>query len=119
MFKDAFPTYLVMGMTDEQFWDGDPYLATAYRSAYKLKRQEENENAWLQGVYFCDAISVCLSNAFSKSGSKKHTYIDKPIDIYPPSKEELERREEAEYKKMEKAMQSMIRAQKAQKKQGG
>ena len=36
-----------MGMSYEQFWDGHPHLAVAYRKAYKLKREIENEQAWL------------------------------------------------------------------------
>ena len=113
-----FPTYLVMGMTYEQFWCDSPSLAVAYRKAHRLRREEENEKAWMQGLYFFDAISVSLANSFSKSGSKKQTYIERPVDIYPPSEEELKRREQAEYKKIEETMKAMIRAQKAQKKQG-
>ena len=107
-----------MGMTAEQYWEGSSKLAEAYRKAYKLKREEENEKAWMQGMYFYDAIAVCLSNAFSKRGAKKQNYIERPIDIYPPSEAELKRREAEEYKKMEAAMQAMIRAQKAQKNRG-
>ena len=71
-----------MGMTYEQYWEQSPYLAVAYRRAYRLKREAENEQAWLQGLYVFDAFAVCLANAFAKRGSKKQNYIEKPIDIF-------------------------------------
>ena len=74
---------MAMGMSYEQFWDGHPYLVVAYRKAYKLKREIENEQAWLQGLYVFDAFAVCLANVFAKRGAKKQAYLERPIDIFP------------------------------------
>lgn len=108
-----------MGMSPEQYWDESPYLAVAYRKAYRLRRETQNEQAWLQGLYVFDAFAVCLANAFAKRGSKKQNYIEKPIDIFPLTEAEKKRREQEENKKMQQAMETMIRQQQRKKKQKG
>lgn len=57
---------------------------------------------WLQGLYFCHAVSVALSNAFDKNS--KAEYMSKPLDIFPKTEEEIEEEQEKEaeilYKKL-------------------
>ena len=108
-----------MGMSYEQFWDESPCLAVAYRKAFRLKRQLENEQAWLQGFYVYNAFAVCLSNAFAKPGAKKQVYLDKPSDIFPLTEREKKIRKAQENAKMEAAMKEMIRKQQLRKKQKG
>ena len=110
---------MAMGMSYAEFWDGDPRLAVAYRKAFKLKRELQNEQAWLQGIYVYDALAVALSNAFAKSGAKKQNYLERPVDIFPLSEAEKKRREQEEYAQMQKAMEQMRRAQQRKKKQKG
>lgn len=105
-----------MGMSYEQYWEQSPYLAVAYRKAYRLKRETQNEQAWLQGFYVFDAFATCLANAFRKRGQKALTYLDKPIDIFPLTEREKKRREAEENAKMQKAMEAMMRKQKKRKK---
>ncbi len=61
---------ITYGMSVKEFWEDDPDLFWAYRFSYfnKLKQEQEifNNNAWLQGAYFHEAISVALCNVFSK-----------------------------------------------------
>lgn len=108
-----------MGMTYNQFWEESPYLVETYRKAYRLKRETENENLWLQGLYVCDAFAVVLQNAFKKRGAKRETYLEKPIDIFPLTEAERKRREAEENKKMREAMEAMVRNQQAKKQKGG
>jgi hypothetical protein len=108
-----------MGMTYEQYWEQSPYLVAAYRKAYRLKREADNEQAWLQGLYTFDAFAVCLANVFAKRGAKKQVYIERPIDIFPLSESEKKRREAEEYEKMQKAMEAMMRKQQREKKSKG
>lgn len=110
---------MAMGMPPAQFWDETPLLAVFYRKAYKLKRQMDNEQAWLAGMYVYDAFAVCMANAFGKRGSKKFTYIEKPIDIFPLTKREKKIREQQEYAKMQEAMEAMRKKQQRTKKQKG
>ena len=108
-----------MGMTPTQYWEESPHLAVVYRKAYRLKREADNEQAWLQGLYVYDAFAVCLANAFAKRGSKKQNYIEKPIDIYPLTEREKKRREAEENAKMQAAMEAMVREQRRKKKSKG
>ena len=105
-----------MGMTYEQYWEQSPFLAVVYRKAYRLKRQIANEEAWLQGLYIYDAFAVCMANAFSKKGTKKQQYAERPFDIFPLTEREKKQREQEEYKKMQKTMEAMARRQKQIKK---
>jgi FixJ family two-component response regulator len=107
-----------MGMTYEQYWEMSPYLVIAYRKAYKLKREIANEQAWLQGLYVYDAFAVCMANAFAKRGAKKVDYLEKPVDIFPLTDAEKERREQEERDKMQQAMEAIARKQRRKKKQG-
>ena len=106
---------MAMGMSYSQFWDEPPYLAVAFRRAYRLKRELDNENAWLQGIYFYDAVAVALQNAFSKRGAKKEKYLERPIDIFPLTEVEKKLREEEERKKMQAAMEAMAKKQRIKK----
>ena len=54
-------------MSTNEFWKEDPNLFWAYRFSYNNKRKEKEHDIWLQGGYFLDAVSVALSNAFSKT----------------------------------------------------
>ena len=61
---------ITYGMSVKEFWEEDPDLFWAYRFSYysKIKEQQElfNANAWLQGAYFCEGVTVAINNAFSK-----------------------------------------------------
>ena len=98
---------MAMGMSYNEFWEAPPQLAVAYREAYKLKRMAENELAWLHGMYVFDAVAVVVSNALSKPGQTKKSYIDKPVDIFQPSEREKKRRERLEYQKMDAQLQAI------------
>lgn len=61
---------ITYGMSVKEFWEDNPDLFWAYRFSYyeRLKTEQEifNNNAWLQGAYFNEAVTVALCNAFSK-----------------------------------------------------
>lgn len=97
-----------MGMTYDQYWYGDPQMVRAFYEAYKLKKQRENEIAWLHGLYNYQALSIALYNAFRdpKKGEKEENYPSKPIDF---SKQE-EMDEEVELALAESYMNSIVRA---------
>lgn len=70
-------------MSVKEFWEDDPDLFWAYRFSYiqRMKQEQEinNQNMWLQGAYIYEAVSVALSNAFSKV---KHKYSEQPYDLH-------------------------------------
>ena len=58
-------------MSIKDFWENDPELFWAYRFSYITKLQRESEqnnyNAWLQGLYFFEGVSIALANGFGKA----------------------------------------------------
>lgn len=108
-----------MGMTPTEYWEESPFLAVAYRKAFRLKRQVENEQAWLQGMYVYDAFAVCMANAFSKPGSKRQNYIENPVEIFPLTEREKKFKEAQENAKMEAAMKEIMLRQRQRKKSKG
>lgn len=106
IFDRLFPHYLVMGMTPEQYWDGESGLKKAYREAYRIRRENEDRiadrNMWLQGMYIRDALQsvAYIVNGFAPKGAKLEPYPDKPR----LEKAEEEKREEVQKKKEENQM---------------
>lgn len=86
--------YIVYGMTWEQFWFGDPWMAHDYREAHLLKRKMRNEEMWIQGMYNYNAVGAVVATAF---GKKREEYVKKPFNIFP--KTEIEKREEKREKR--------------------
>ena len=74
-----FPLYLAMGMTYEQFWQGEPDLVKAYREADNIRRRRRNEEMWLEGIYMVEALHSTVGNMFSKGA--KHQYPAEPFPI--------------------------------------
>ena len=89
-FYEAFPYYLSIGMTYEQFWDGDPMLCKYYREAEEIRNEKKNQELWLQGMYIYEAIADLspILQAFAKKGTKAQPYVDAP---YPITKKQRER----------------------------
>lgn len=78
-------------MTHDQYWYGDPWLVVTYKKAHMMRVEQRNQELWLQGAYFFNALSTALSN-FGQSMSRKKKpqgkYLEKPIRITPLADEE-------------------------------
>lgn len=55
-FEELCPIYMLMGMSYDEFWNGDCMMVVAVRKAYELRQEEENRRAWAQGLYFYEAL---------------------------------------------------------------
>ena len=88
LFDEAFPYYLSIGMTYDQYWEGDSWLVKDYRKAHELRREEANWQAWLQGMYIYEAISdiAPVLHPFAKKGTRARRYSDKPYEFKKPEK---------------------------------
>lgn len=86
-------------MSEDQYWNGTPYLATVYRKLSINKRKERNEYLWIQGMYIFEAFSVVMHNAFRKRGTTPAKYPQEPYRITPMTKDEKTERAEKERKK--------------------
>ena len=87
-------------MTADEFWNASPFLAKAYREAYKLHRRQQNEFAWLQGLYIHSAVRVVVNNALGKKGGKKDEYIKEPVDLGLETEAEKEAKARREREKI-------------------
>ena len=82
-FYEVFPFYLSIGMTPEQYWDGDPHLVKYYRQANELKIERKNQELWLQGLYVYEAMCdvAPILQAMAKKGTKARPYPEQPYPI--------------------------------------
>ena len=92
-FYEAFPYYLSIGMTYEQYWEGDPTLAKYYRQAEELRTERKNQELWLQGLYIYEALCdvAPILHSMAKKGTKARPYSAQPYAIT-----ERQRRQEIE-----------------------
>lgn len=106
VIDEAFPYYLAIGMSAEQFWNEDSSFLIAYRKAWDIKQDHENRLAWLQGMYFYEALCDVspLLRAFAKNGTRAHPYAKKPFEFEKPAKK---RKEETVKKKIENTFNYM------------
>lgn len=104
-FYSHLPFYLSIGMTYEQYWNEDCCLVKYYREAFKLQRERDNEQMWLQGMYIYEALCDVspVLRAFAKKGTRPIEYSTEPYAI---TDEEIKRRR----KKREKAKYEQIKA---------
>ena len=112
-FIDAFPYYLSIGMTPEQYWDGDPMLTKYYRKADELRRKRRNEELWLQGMYIYEALCDVspVLHAFAKRGTKPVPYSDHPYALTRNDRENEEKiKEQREREKARRYMEAKMGA---------
>ena len=98
-FYELFPYYLSIGMTPEQYWEGDCTLVKYYRKAEELRNEKRNLELWLQGVYIYEALCdvAPVLHAFAKKGTKPTPYATKP---YPLTAKQSRRDEEEKQRKL-------------------
>lgn len=112
-FEEQFPYYLSIGMTYEQYWEGDCELPKHYRKAHELRLKRDNEQAWLVGRYVYDAVCAAspLLHALAKNGTQAHPYLERP---YPSSIEEAREREIQKLKDAAEGFRAFVEAKNAQ-----
>jgi len=94
IFTDAFPYYLAMGMTYDEFWRGSPSLVRAYRKASEIKRANRNWEMWQQGRYIFEAVRCApLLVGFPDKGYKAPSGAGYPEMPYPLTEQEAKERE--------------------------
>ena len=116
VFEECFPFYLAIGMSYAEDWEGDSSLTRYFRKAYKIKQEQDNNNAWLQGLYFYDAISTALHNAMRGMGKSKppaKDYAKQPYELFKKKKTEVELAQEVEIEQQKAAawMENLVMSQ--------
>ncbi len=111
-FNEQFPYYLAIGMTPEQYWEGDPALAKYYRQADTMRLERRNQELWLQGMYIYEAICDAspILRPFAKKGTRPQPYPDKPYPITDKQrKQDSVVKEKAVYDKGKKFMEAFMK----------
>ena len=115
-FHQAFPQYLAIGMSAQEFWDMDCTLVVEYRQAEEIRNAKKNQEMWLQGMYIYEALCdvAPVLRAFAKKGTKPHKYPSEPYALTTKQrKEQTEKQERKVFNKglatMEALVQSMNR----------
>lgn len=95
-FEKHLPYFLAVGMTYEQYYDGDVWLCKHYRQADEIRKDRMNEKLWLQGLYIYDALIKVAPALRAMGASKPQDYPEEP---YPLTEKEQTRREKRDEKK--------------------
>lgn len=83
-------------MSYEQFWDGDVEMAKAYRKTHRLRMEQQDELAWVQGMYVYQAVAALAPALKAFAKGKIQPYVEQPF-----SREERRRAEERAAKRRE------------------
>lgn len=78
-FKKACPIFMLYGLSYNDFWYGDPFMAKYQLEKYRLEMKHEDELMWEQGMYIYEAILQCspILHPFSKA-TNPLPYTEKP-----------------------------------------
>lgn len=110
-FYEVFPYYLSIGMTYEQFWDGDPMLVKYYREAEEIRNEKKNQELWLQGMYIYEALADIspVLHAFAKKGTKPQPYTETPYAITKKQRDRIKaEKEKQEFEKGKRFMEALL-----------
>ena len=95
-----------IGMTYDEFWYQDVSRVVAYRKAAELRDKRINQELWLQGMYFYEALcdaSPLFRFTMKKGTVKPESYAKEPYAI---TAEEIREREEREARKKEERLKA-------------
>ena len=83
-----------IGMSYDDFYNGDVEMVVAYRKVDELKLKQRNHEFWMQGLYFYEALcdaSPLFRFTMKKGSIKPEPYLKEP---YPVTQTEVREREE-------------------------
>ena len=110
VFEQLCPYYMSIGMSYDEFWNGDVSMVKAYRKANELRDRRRNQDLWLQGRYFYDAL--CAASPLYRFTMKKGMIKPEPYtsEPYPITEAELREREEREARAKEERLKAEFTA---------
>lgn len=99
-----------IGMTYDDFWNGDVSMVKFYRKAQELRDKRENQSLWLQGMYIYEAL--CDASPLFRFSMKKGTIKPEPYvkEPYPITATEVREREEREARMKEERLKAEFAA---------
>ena len=107
MLDKSCAYFMAIGVPYDEFWHGDYTKLKYYEQAYKIEVKLKNQDLWLQGMYFYDAVSTALHNVFAGRGKPPKNYTDKPYRLFELSEEEKEQEKKEMVKKFRDQLNSL------------
>lgn len=109
IFDEFLPHYMAMGMTYEEYWDGEASMKTAYRKAYAIRIENEqwlaDRQNWFMGQYLIrvlQAVPLLVGGINVKHTTQLPDYPGKPFY------ETMEEEKKAEVQKKKKEDQTKL-----------
>lgn len=95
IFEEKCPYFMSIGMSYSQFWYEDCWIANMYLKAYSIKKEQLNEQFWLQGMYIYEALCDVspVLHAFCKKDTKPIPYLKEPFPLTSKSETKLSEEE--------------------------
>ena len=100
-FMAMFPSYMVMGMSYEEYWEGPVWLAKAYREAYEIRQKREEWARHRQATYIFKAL-LCAAPVLKPfvKDAKPGEFPERPWPLtQKEADEQATARERENYKK--------------------
>ena len=98
-----------MGMTYNEFFYKESWLVKSFRKAYRIKQDEINHSAWLQGLYIVQALNSgvpVVLNGIMKQVKELPNYPGKPLEFNEKDEKKIEQnRMELQVAKMKEMME--------------
>ena len=112
IFDEALPHYMAMGMTYDEFWEGEYGRKKACRKAYQIRIENEQKLAdrqnWYMGQYLINVLQAVplFVAGFNTKGANLPDYPDKPYfeKFEEQKKEESRKKHEEDQSKLAMAM---------------
>ena len=113
MFDRLLPEYMAMGMTYDEYWDGEYGTKRSCRKAFRIRMENEQKiadrNYWYMGQYVMAAIQASqfiIPGINMKKGASLPDYPDKPFLMKQEElkQEEARKQHEEDQSKLAMAM---------------
>lgn len=89
VFWEAYPYYIAMGMSEDEYWNGDAQVCVAYRKAQEQRLKMQDFYAWRQGAYIYHALVAVAPYFNSIKPRKPDKYFESPFSVTVQEKPEL------------------------------
>ena len=91
---------MAMGVSEEKFWDSTPKSLEVYAKADLIRRKNEDEALYRNGLYTLNAVMVVVDRALSGRKARAK-YLDEPLLETAQKQIDAKRAERGELSKIE------------------
>ncbi len=74
----TLPYFLMLGISEENFWESIPVELEPYRDMDKMQQERIDYQMWQMGAYITKAVSVAVDNVLNGRKARSR-YFEKPF----------------------------------------